>query len=234
MSFFRINYIKQHKLKTALYIAGLFLFVGLLIYFGDAVKAVFVSPDAVKDWILGYGKLAPLALFLLQVAQVIIAPLNNFFINFAGGYVFGPWIGFLLNYFGWIAGAIVVYWFSHFFGREFVNLFVKEKMLAGFDDIVAKGKYIVFMLLLLPGPPDDFLIYFMGLTPAIGFRTFLWMVLIGKIPGKVATSFLGAGFAEHNMVSMSFYGIFVLVSVIIFWRKPELWRVWREKPKKGE
>jgi uncharacterized membrane protein YdjX (TVP38/TMEM64 family) len=231
MSWLRIQHIKKHKFKTIIYLVVVIFFVSLIFYFGDLLKAVFTSPDAVRAWVLGYGIYAPVALFLLQVAQVAVAPLNNFIINFAGGYIFGPWMGFVYNYVGWIVGAVIVFWFSRFFGRGFVNLFVKEKKLIGFDEIMAKGKYIVFMLLLLPGPPDDFLVYFIGLSNSIRFRTFLWMVVIGKIPGKIATSFLGAGVAAHSTVSVAIYVIFIMVSVITFWKKPELWQVWQNKKK---
>jgi len=92
----------------------------------------------------------------------------------------------------------------------------------------------LFMLLLLPGPPDDFLVYFIGFSQSIRFRTFFWMIVIGKIPGKIATSFLGAGVATHSTISIVIYIIFISASVIVFWRKPELWQTWYKKPDKQQ
>jgi uncharacterized membrane protein YdjX (TVP38/TMEM64 family) len=225
MSWFRLSNIKQHKIKVATYLLALALFVWLVIYFGEIFKSIFTSPEAVREWILQFDKAAPLALFLLQVAQVIVAPLNNFLINLAGGYIFGPWVGFIYNYTGWIVGAIIVFWFSRYFGRRFVNLFISESKLDGYDKLLGKGTYIIFMLLLLPGAPDDFLVYLIGLSKSIKFRTFLWMIIIGKVPGKIATSFLGAGVEDRNLTSIGVFTVFIIVSLVVFWRKPELWRL---------
>jgi len=225
MSYFRTEYLKHNKIKVAIYVLTFALLVWAVIYFGEFFRAIFTSSDAVRDWVLQYGKLAPLALFLLQVAQVIVAPLNNFLINFAGGYIFGPYMGFLYNYFGWVLGAIIVFWFTRYFGRRFVNLFISQDKLKGFDKIVERGTYIIFLLLLLPGAPDDFLVYVIGLSKTIKFKTFLWMILIGKIPGKIATSFLGAGVAEQSMFSIGLYVLFIVVSVAVFLKKPELWHL---------
>ncbi len=229
MTWINISSIRRNKTKTAFYLSVFVLFVVSIIYFSEVFAMLLLSPEDVRDWVLSYGTLAPLVFFLLQIAQVIIAPLNNFVINFAGGYLFGPVFGFVLNYTGWITGAIVTFWLSRTFGRKFVNFFISEKKLCEFDALAEKGAYIFFMLFLLPGPPDDFLVYFIGLSCSIKFKTFLWMVLIGKIPGTVATSFLGAGVAEHNFFSVGIYAVFIFSAVIVFWKKPELWQIWKKK-----
>jgi len=188
---------------------------------------IFSSSDSARDWVLGYGVYAPLALFLLQIAQVIIAPLNNFIINLAGGYIFGPYFGFLYNYFGWVSGAIIVFFLARRVGRKFVDFFVSQEKLAKFDQAVEKGSYFIFALFLMPGIPDDFLVYLVALSKKISFKTFLWMIMIGKIPGKLATSFLGAGIAEKDIVSILIFVVFSIVSVVIFYKKPELWHIGR-------
>jgi len=229
MSFLRTEYIKHHKIKVVLYAIVFALVIGLVIYFSESLKAIFTSSDAIREWVLSYGVFAPLALFLLQVGQVIIAPLNNFLINFAGGYIFGPYMGFLYNYFGWITGAIIVFWLCRIFGRKFVGVFISQEKLEGFDEIMEKGVGIIFLLFILPVAPDDLLVYVVGLSKTIKFRTFLWIILVGKIPGKLATSFLGAGVADHSNMSIIMYALFIIISVIVFWKKPELWRIGKKK-----
>ncbi len=233
MNWLRIQYIKNHKAKAYLY-AGLFVFVILaFVYFRDTFVVFFSSPETVREWVLGYGPWAPVALLALQIIQVVVAPLNNFFVNVAGGFIFGPWEGFLYSYVGWMMGAILVFWFSRWFGRAFVQVFIRIEELEGFDDLMSRGRYLLFILFLLPGPPDDFLVYFLGISKSIPFRTFLWMIAIGKIPGKLATSFLGAGAADHNLISVGIYAVFIIGSLVVFWRKPELWRIWeRDRMKK--
>jgi len=226
MSWFRFTYIRQHKPKAVAYVILLVLTVAAIIYFRNVLLIFFSSPESVRDWVFQYGPFAPVALLLLQIVQVVVAPLSNFFINFAGGYIFGPWEGFLYNYVGWIIGAILVFFFSRHIGRSIVQFFIPETRLADFDMLMARGKYILFILFLLPGPPDDFLVYCLGISGSISFRTFLWMIVIGKIPGKITTSFLGAGVAEHSFISVGVFVVFIIGAVIVFWRRPELWRIW--------
>jgi uncharacterized membrane protein YdjX (TVP38/TMEM64 family) len=232
MSFLRLEYIKRNKIKAFIYLL-VFCVVGFLFYyFGGWIKALFTSSEAIRNWVMGYGRLAPLALFLFQVVQVIVAPLNDFLTNLAGGYIFGPYYGFLYNYFGWVTGAIIVFWLVRFFGRGFINFFISEKKLKEFDDIAKNGVYIIFILFLLPIAPDDILVYIVGLTKSIKFKTFLWIILIGKIPGKLATSFLGAGIANKSISFFLVYGVFIAISVVIFIKKPELWRISKSSLKK--
>ncbi|OJI06419.1 hypothetical protein BK004_03705 [bacterium CG10_46_32] len=228
MSWFKVGYSKQHSKKIAAATLGVLILGGLIFYFAGTVSKIFTSPEAIRSWVLSYGRAAPLALFLLQVAQVIIAPLNNFLINVAGGYIFGPWVGFVYNYTGWVLGAIIVFAFTRKFGRRFVNLFIKEEKLLAYDAVLEKGVYIIFLLFLLPGPPDDLLVYLVGLSRSIPFKTFLWIILIGKIPGKLATSFLGAGVAEHSTISFIVYAVFTAVSLLVFVMKPELRKIGKE------
>jgi len=232
MSIIRLSYIQRNKKRAFLYIALICVFAWFTVYAGEILRTVFLSPESVRTWVLQYGARAPVALFVLQIAQVLIAPLNNFLINLVGGYLFGPYLGFTLNFFGWIVGAIVVFWFSRLFGRQFVDFFVKKETLDHYDDIISRSQYLVFLLFLLPGPPDDFLVYGVGLSRSVSFKTFLLMVTIGKIPGKLATSYLGAGVAEHSYFGAILYGAFIAVSIVVFILKPELWQVWKKKKDK--
>src|SRR3989338_7941361 len=164
MPFLKLSYFKHRKIKFTIYISAFALFVFVIFYFRAFAAAIFTSPEAVRDWVLGYGAFAPFALFLLQIAQVIIAPLNDFLINFAGGYLFGPYLGFLYNYFGWIIGAIIVFWIARLFGRGFLNLFISKEKFLKYDEVVSRSAGIIFLLFLLPGPPDDLLVYLIGFS----------------------------------------------------------------------
>jgi len=218
-----------NKNKKIIYAATFIAAILMLVYFGHYFKDIFTSSDSIRDWVLQFGVWASVATVALEAAQVIIAPLNNFFTNFAAGYIFGPWLGTLYSYVGWIIGAIVVFWFCRIFGRSFINLFIKEEKLRKFDVIINQGQYVIFMLLLLPGPPDDLIVYLVGLSTGMSFRTFLWMILASKFPGKLATAFLGAGVADHSKIAFIVYGVFILASGLVYWLKPRFWQVWHEK-----
>lgn len=218
-----------NKNKKFFYAAIFVAVILILVYFGNYFKAIFTSSDSIRDWVLQFGIWAPMAALAVAAGQAVIAPLSNFFVNFAAGYIFGPWLGTLYSYVGWIVGAIAVFWLCRIFGRGFVNLFVKTERLHRFDAVMARGKYAIFMLFLLPGPPDDLIVYFIALSKGVSFRTFLWMILASKLPGKLATAFLGHGVASHSKNSFIVYAVFILVSGLVYLLKPQFWQVWHEK-----
>lgn len=225
-------FLKEKKLKTTAYAIIFIAIVLLLGYFGHYFKDIFTSATAIQVWVLQWGSLAPIATIVVESAQVIIAPLNNFITNFAAGYIFGPYLGALYSCVGWIMGAIVVFWFCRLFGRSFVGWFFTEEKLAKFDVLVNQSHFVIFMLFLLPGPPDDLLVYLLGLSKGMSFRRFLLIILVSKFPGKLATAYLGAGLANHSQFFFGIYIMSVLVSLLIYWRNPQLWQLWREKKPK--
>lgn len=218
-----------NKNKKFFYAAIFIASILVLIYFGQYFKDIYTSASAIQSWVLKWGDWAPIATIIIEAMQVIIAPLNNFFTNFAAGYIFGPYLGALYSYAGWIMGAIVVFWFCRLFGRSFVNLFFKDEQLAKFDILVNQSHFVIFMLFLLPGPPDDLIVYLLGLSNGMGFRRFLLIVLISKFPGKLTTAYLGAGLANHSQISLVIYAIFIVTSLLIYWKNPHLWQLWRKK-----
>lgn len=233
MNWFRGRYIKHHKIKLVIYFWSFALFVWALFYFGEYFSVAFGSPEAVRSWARGFGVYSPLAFFGLQVVQVLVAPLNDFIINLAGGFLFGPWLGFAINYAGWIIGACIVFLLSRSVGVPFVRSFIHEKKIEQYNRVVARGQYIIFMLFLLPGPPDDILVYLVGLSQSIRFRTFLWMVLVSKVPGKLVTSFMGSDVSNLDVSAFSIflYVVFIVGSlIVVVWHKSELlklWRIWK-------
>lgn len=222
-------FLKSNKIKNFFYAAVFMAVILALIYFGRYFKDIFTSSAEIQAWVLQWGDRAPLATMAVEASQVIIAPLSNFFTNFAAGYIFGPWLGSIYSFIGWITGAIVVFGFCRIFGRSFVNLFFDEVKLAKFDNLVNESHIVIFMLFLLPGPPDDLIVYLLGLSQGMSFRTFLLIILASKFPGKLTTAFLGSGLANHSQIFFGIYVLFTLVSLLVYWRNPQLWRLWRKK-----
>src|SRR5512137_1281552 len=60
------------------------------------------NPHRLKRLILSYGAYSPLAYILLQVLQVIVAPIPGGAIEFLGGYLFGVNAGFVYSMVGLI------------------------------------------------------------------------------------------------------------------------------------
>ena len=161
-----------------------------------------------KIILLSYGPYSPLAYILLQVLQVIIAPVPGGAVEFLGGYLFGGWAGFLYSMIGLILGSWVAFNLARVFEKYTVEKFVSQKNIKKFDYLMGhEGVIISFLLFLIPGFPKDALCYLLGLTP-MHIGIFLFISTIGRIPGTLMAVFQGAKAFSHQYISF-----FILLAI---------------------
>lgn len=96
--------------------------------------------------------------------------------------MFGAAGGFWCNYIGISIGSIIAFLLARRFGVELVRLMIPmEKYQKWVDWVNTKKSYtvVLFLAILLPLAPDDFLCYFSGLT-GMSTRRFTWIIVLGK------------------------------------------------------
>ena len=151
-----------------------------------------------KKVISSYGAYAPLAYILLQIIQVVIAPIPGGAIEFLGGVMFGAKAGLIYSMIGLILGSWLAFSLARIFEKVAVEKFVSEKTRKKFDYLVQhEGVILSFILFLLPGFPKDALCYILGLTP-MHLGIFLVISSIGRIPGTLMATLQGAKAFEHQ------------------------------------
>jgi uncharacterized membrane protein YdjX (TVP38/TMEM64 family) len=151
-----------------------------------------------KKVISSYGAYAPLAYILLQIIQVVIAPIPGGAIEFLGGVMFGVKAGLIYSMIGLILGSWLAFSLARIFEKVAVEKFVSEKTRKKFDYLVEhEGVILSFILFLLPGFPKDALCYILGLTP-MHLGIFLIISSIGRIPGTLMATLQGAKAFEHQ------------------------------------
>jgi uncharacterized membrane protein YdjX (TVP38/TMEM64 family) len=151
-----------------------------------------------KRFILSFGAYSPLAYILLQIIQVIVAPIPGGAIEFLGGYLFGVKAGFVYSMIGLMLGSWAAFSLARIFEKIAVEKFVSERTRKKFDYLVEhEGVILSFILFLLPGFPKDALCYILGLTP-MHLGIFLTISTIGRIPGTLIATLQGAKAFEHQ------------------------------------
>ena len=170
-----------------------------------------------KITLLSYGPYSPLAYILLQVLQVIIAPVPGGAIEFLGGYLFGGWAGFLYSMIGLILGSWVAFSLARVFEKYAVEKFVSPKNIKKFDYLMGhEGVIISFLLFLIPGFPKDALCYLLGLTP-MHIGIFLFISTIGRVPGTLMAVLQGGKAFEHQYITfLILLGISALVILAFY------------------
>lgn len=158
-----------------LLISGIFVIKGYL-------DGHFDSVESLQAYISTFGILGPLTLIVIQALQVILPVLPGFLGCIVGAGMFGAFGGFWCNYIGISAGSIIAFLLARRFGTGIVRqMFPADKYESLVKWVNQKKCYtaILFLSILLPLAPDDFLCYFSGLT-GMSTRKFTWIIILGK------------------------------------------------------
>ncbi len=182
----------------------------------------FSNPDGMRAWIEQQGPLGPLAFILLQFIQTVVAPIPGNVVGILGGYLFGAW-GMLWSFIGSAKGFLMVFWLSRKFGRPLVEKVVDEEMLKKFDFVFGKrGPFLLFLIFLIPGLPDDVVCYIAGLTE-IPIKNLMVMVMVGRLPALVANNLIGAGLSEGNYIAVVAFSVIIAILVaVIYWKQEKI------------
>ena len=167
---------------------------------------------ALKGFISSFGTYSPIAYILLQIMQVVIAPIPGGAIEFLGGYLFGAKSGFLYSMIGLLLGSWIAFSLARIFEKVAVEKFVSEETRNKFDYLVEhQGAIISFILFLIPGFPKDALCYILGLTP-MHLGVFLIISTVGRIPGTLMATLQGAKAFDHQY---KFFLILLGISTLV-------------------
>jgi uncharacterized membrane protein YdjX (TVP38/TMEM64 family) len=170
-----------------------------------------------KRFIFSFGAYSPLAYILLQVIQVIVAPIPGGAIEFLGGYLFGVKAGFLYSMIGLVMGSWLAFSLARIFEKFAVEKFVSPNTRKKFDYLIGhEGLILSFLLFLIPGFPKDALCYILGLTP-MHLGTFLVISTIGRIPGTLMACLQGGKAFDHQYKTfLILMGISALVIMVFY------------------
>ncbi|WP_318570590.1 TVP38/TMEM64 family protein [Salinigranum marinum] len=142
--------------------------------------------QALREFIRGYGILAPGVLVVLQTVQVVAAPIPGQVLAVVAGYLFGAWWGTLYNMIGITMRSTIAFWISRRYGRASVENTVHEEALNRFDAVSDDyGQLALFFFFLVPGLPDDVTCFAGGLT-----NIPLWQLVVLAIIGRAPAFFL--------------------------------------------
>lgn len=168
--------------KILLGFFGLLALLSAIFMFKGWLDGHFASAETLRAYIETFGIFAPLVLILFQMLQVVLPVLPGLFGCIVGTGLFGPLVGFLCNYIGISLGSLAAFLLARHFGVHLVKHMISpEKYDRYVAWVLGKKSYIVLLWLsiLLPLAPDDFLCYFSGLT-GMSFEKFTWIIVLAK------------------------------------------------------
>jgi len=191
----------QEQLKKVRYIVLGAIVVLLIIYLftpsGKAlystIKNIFSSQEQLQNYVKDYGILAPIIFIIIQIIQVIIAPIPGNITTLASGAIFGVFYGFIYGAIGIFIGSIIAYWLARFLGKPLVKKLIGKNTYDKYASTFMGRSFVVLLtVFLFPFFPDDALCLIAGVSN-IKFGLFIILVIVGRSPSILLTSFIGAG-----------------------------------------
>jgi len=189
---------------------------------------IFFDKEVLESFMSGLGFWGPIAFFLLQVLQAIIAPIPGNLLTMVGGVLFGFWPGFLLSYAGNAVGSLIGFSIVRKAGRmAMVKLMGAERFsrwmeVIGTESANSRTKILLILVILLPFLPSDLICLAVGLT-SISFRAFLIIVITCRPWGQLAAVLLGvSSFHMPPVMLLPVIAVVIIVCIVAVCFAPRL------------
>ena len=188
----------------------------------------FEKRQALRDFIMGFGDLAPLIFILIQASQVVLSPIPGEATGFIGGFIFG-FPAFFYSTVGLSLGSILAFLIARGFRHRIRSVLEKNTYYLRLESLLQhQGVFVTFLLFVFPGFPKDFLCYFLGMS-RMPWEVFLFICTLGRMPGTLMLTFQGADLFEARFQRLALVtGLTLAVLIPMYLKKEAVYR-WIEK-----
>jgi uncharacterized membrane protein YdjX (TVP38/TMEM64 family)/rhodanese-related sulfurtransferase len=183
-----------------------------------------LDPAAIEDAIHNLGLWGPVAhVVLFALGTVLFVPGTLF--GLAGGALFGPLWGTILNLAGATVGATAAFLVARYVAADLVRRKAGTRLGRLIKGVEAEGWRFVAFTRLVPLIPFNLLNYALGLT-GIPLRIYILTSLVCMLPGAIVYTWLG--YAGRSVatgdLSALHYGLLGLGGLALIAFLPRLWR----------
>lgn len=180
----------------------------------------------IEMFISSFGWAAPLVFMVIQILQVIIAPIPGEATGFIGGYLFGSLSGFIYSSIALAMGSWINFSIGRILGERYVRKMISPQRYTQFDRMVRRqGVIVIFILYIFPGFPKDWLSLFLGLT-TLPVKVFMIAASFGRMPGTLLLSLQGELLFEKNytfLIILIVFSMFFAICAYLYREKLYGW-----------
>lgn len=197
----------------------LFILVGLPLYiyfYQPEVIERMSSLENVNAFFKQYKAQSIFVYIGAQVAQIVICIIPGQWLQFAAGYMYGFWLGFLFSLIGAAIGSVITYYLAKLLGRDAMHLIFGEQKINEFIHKLnsKKAVVIVFLIFLIPGVPKDLCNYAAGISE-MKLKPFLIVSLIGRSPGMMGSLLIGRQIEAGDYTGAIVIAVIAIVLFIV-------------------
>jgi uncharacterized membrane protein YdjX (TVP38/TMEM64 family) len=184
----------------------------LAVHFGWApanpMAWLFEIGDRVKDELPKFGILAPVIYTLFYALQIVVAPIPGAPLAYTAGFLFGPVAASIYSMIGILFGGAMAFLLARRLGFPLIEKMAPKSWIERWQNLAAVNSSITWFLLML-APTADVFYFIAGLTK-LSFRRFMLIVLLGRTPGIILSSIVGA-----NVETFGAQWIFILIGIML-------------------
>jgi uncharacterized membrane protein YdjX (TVP38/TMEM64 family) len=203
----------------------LFIHFDLYLFFKDRNKLINFIRSSSYDVII---------FILLQIVQVVAAPIPGELSGLIGGYLYGPFWGTIYSTIGLTIGSWLAFLLAHFFGMPLLEKVVKPQTVEKFDHFIEhQGILVFFLFFLIPGFPKDYLCYIMGVS-RIPVWTFIAVSTAGRLFGTMMLSITGSvARNEQYLLLAILVAVGTVIFILAYYYHNEILEILKKKNKDG-
>jgi uncharacterized membrane protein YdjX (TVP38/TMEM64 family) len=186
-----------------------------------------VTTDEIRAWVVSLGPWAPVGFVVIYtLATVVMVPGGIF--DLAGGALFGPYLGSVLDLIGGTLGAAASFLVARYLAREWVQIRAGPRLQRIMRSVDEDGWQFVAFLRLVPIFPYNIVNYLLGLT-RIPFHHYVLATVVFMAPSTVAYTWIG--YASRELIAGDTgtirYGLIVLGILGTLFFLPRLFKRFR-------
>jgi len=177
-------------------------------------ETFFSNQQQISNFIKSFGWEAPIIFIGLSMIPIIFTPLNHAIFGIVGGFIFGPWIGFLLNWISKTIGTLITFSVGKLLGRKAFKKFVKSEHLEQYNKIFTQHPFIIFVGFTI----NDTLSYLAGVS-SMKIKSFVSLILLAHIIPTLTLAYIGSGISLKDPMFIALVSIISLIALIYFYLK---------------
>ena len=197
---------------------------GFLYWLFDGIASI----DAVQARVAGLGSWGPVGFVLLYgIATIACVPGGVF--DVAGGALFGPLAGSLINLAGGTLGAALAFLVARYIAADWVRHRAGPRMQKVMRNVEKDGWQFVAFVRLVPVLPYTIVNYLLGLT-RIPFWHYVLATLVFMAPSTVAYTWIGHAGSQalSGNTNNIRYALAMLAVIAILIFAPQFYKRWRK------
>lgn len=212
---------RKKRIRTFVSVLKLLILCGIVI--GIPLYVYFTCPELIDRFksldeinkLLKQYKTASIFLYIgLQVFQIVVSVLPGQALQFAAGYAYSFWFGFLYSIIGVALGTVITFYLARILGKDALHVIFGEEKFSKFLHMLNRKRsfVVLFVIFLIPGIPKDLFTYAAGVSE-IRIVPFLVLSLVARTPAMIGSIIMGSMFQSKSYVGLILLGA---VAVILF------------------